>query len=159
MTTAHLRSSQEYTITVQTTYFLSLGFVRVSVVIFILRLQQLPKMIRINLWALAVITVALMIAILFAAIFQCGDHFDWRFDFPLSIESLFSGKKPTELYRCTKQSAFLLSAGIISVVLDFWIILIPGAIVKGMTMPKKQKFMVVAILGVGAMLVYVLFEF
>lgn len=156
MTSGYLNEMHAYSITVQATYFFCLGFIRASVIAFILRLEQLPKIVRINLWALSVINVALLISILFADIFQCGPNLVWDFDFPLSIETVLTGRLPSQQYHCIQTSSLLLSAASISVGLDFWVLLIPSFIVKGMNMPLKQKCMVVAILGMGAMLVYAL---
>ncbi|EAS36142.2 uncharacterized protein CIMG_01496 [Coccidioides immitis RS] len=144
MTSQHLNKAQKYNVALQVAYYVGLFFIRASIIVFILRLEQLRKSVRLQLWILLSISTALMVSTLFADLFQCGSSVAYGYNFPISIDP---GSSPP---RCISRAALFITVSIMNILLDCWTLYIPGAIVKGMNMPKKQKFIVVVILGMGA---------
>ncbi|OJD17326.1 hypothetical protein AJ78_02564 [Emergomyces pasteurianus Ep9510] len=65
-----------------------------------------------------------------------------------------SGMKDGKLVKggtCIDMKAFFISAAAVSIFLDVWLLYIPSAIVWGINMPRRQKFMVVCVLSIGVM--------
>ncbi|EQL35681.1 hypothetical protein BDFG_02623 [Blastomyces dermatitidis ATCC 26199] len=51
---------------------------------------------------------------------------------------------------CLPQRGFFLTMALITIILDAWLLSIPSAIVWGINMTRRQKFMVVIVLSIGA---------
>ncbi|KAI1944892.1 hypothetical protein LOZ35_000739 [Ophidiomyces ophidiicola] len=148
MTTQHLDYAQALTITSQISYYSCLCFTRASIAVFILRLDQLPKFVRIQLWLLFGINLCLFLSAFFADLFQCGGMIAYTYGYPIGVD-LDKAEITERSVRCINRAAFFITVSITSLLLDLWLLSVPIAIVKGMNMPKKQKLMVVAILGMG----------
>ncbi|KAI1969531.1 hypothetical protein LOZ12_001956 [Ophidiomyces ophidiicola] len=72
----------------------------------------------------------------------------YTYGYPIGVD-LDKAEITERSVRCINRAAFFITVSITSLLLDLWLLSVPIAIVKGMNMPKKQKLMVVAILGMG----------
>lgn len=136
---------------------------RASIITFILRLHGLRKFVIQSLRILFVINFCVGIAIFFADLFQCtplqyawdSEELDRKAQEAAGADE--NGMKNGKLIRgggCIKGKAFFISMALLSIALDCWLLTIPSAIVWGINMPRRQKFMVVGVLSIGV--VYVL---
>ena len=140
----------------QVLYFPIIILVRASIIFFILSLKHLSKKIKWNLYAINIINVAYFFAALFVLLFQCHP-FRYTFerkkmdraareaagagpDGRVNGELIYGGS-------CINQPAAFITATIISILLDFWLVTIPSAMVWGINMPKRQKAVVVIVLS------------
>ncbi|PGH27249.1 hypothetical protein AJ80_00959 [Polytolypa hystricis UAMH7299] len=149
---------QSFNLANQLLYNPILAFVRASVVVFILRLKGLPRHIKLSLYTLFIVNLALAIAIFFTDLLQCMPlHYTYDY---LKMDKAAqqaagadaNGMKDGKLIKgghCINTFAFFIASGAMSIVLDVWVILIPTRLVWGLNMPRRQKVIVVFILGMG----------
>lgn len=111
-----------------------LSMVKVSVLLFLLRLAGTRPGVRVAIWALMIFTIALMIAIFFCVIFVC---YPIPYGWDRSIEGHCFDKRPFTMWT----GGVALFTDLLTLALPFWIFL-------GLRMPRKAK---VALLGVFAL--------
>ncbi|QSS60535.1 hypothetical protein I7I51_05335 [Histoplasma capsulatum] len=149
---------KQYNLANQLLYFPILTFVRASIITFILRLHGLRKFVIQSLRILFVINFCVGIAIFFADLFQCtplryawdSEELDRKAQEAAGADE--NGMKNGKLIRgggCIKGKAFFISMALLSIALDCCLLTIPSAIVWGINMPRRQKFMVVGVLSIG----------
>lgn len=115
-----------------------LSLVKVSVLIFLLRLDNRSPVVRYLVIGSMVFTIALAISIFVADVFQCTPV---AYVYDLSI---VGGK-------CFQQGAFYVATAVCTIVTDILVVTIPMIIVYGLQMPLRRKLAVVGILGLGLM--------
>ncbi|KLJ07723.1 hypothetical protein EMPG_16808 [Blastomyces silverae] len=151
---------KQYTFANQLLYFPILTFVRASIIAFILSLSGLRKYVVLTLRILFVVNLCAGIAIFLANVFQCRPvHYAWDSEeldrnAQQAAGADENGMKDGKLVRggsCLPHRNSFLSMAMVTIILDAWLLSIPSIIVWGINMPRRQKFMVVIVLSIGAM--------
>ena len=115
-----------------------LALVKISVLVFLLRLATTRPAVRITSWILIVFTSALMVAVCFAVLFICQPiQFNWDASTPGG--------------RCVERKSFGASTGALTVFTDFTTLAIPFWIFLSLRMRKKAKIALLAVFGLGIM--------
>ncbi|PGG99148.1 hypothetical protein GX51_06407 [Blastomyces parvus] len=150
---------KRYNLANQLLYFPILTFVRASIIAFILSLSGLRKFVVLTLRILFVVNMCAGIAVFLATLFQCRPiHYAWDtvemdHNAQQAAGADENGMKDGQLVRagtCHPYKSFFLTMALITILLDAWLLSIPSFIVWGINMPKRQKFMVVMVLSIGA---------
>jgi len=137
----------KYNIANQLLYNPILSIVKTSVIIFLWRLGDKRRIIRLALSAFFAFNICLMIAIFVADLFQCTPiRYAWA---SAKMDTYADGKVVKEGGICIQQvNFFLISAGL-SVLTDILIMLIPPAMLYHLQMPTRQKVAVWGVLSLG----------
>jgi hypothetical protein len=114
-----------------------LSMVKVSVLLFLLRLAGTKPTVRLAIWTLLVFTIALMVAIFFCVIFVC-DPVSYVWDH--SQDGHCFDKKPFAMWT----GGVTLFTDLLTLALPFWIFL-------GLRMPKKAKMALLGVFALGFM--------
>lgn len=114
-----------------------LSMVKISVLLFLLRLAGTKPRARVAIWALLVFTTCLMIAIFFCVIFVC-DPVSYVWDHKQDGHCF--DKKPFAM----ATSGITLFTDLLTLVLPFWIFI-------GLRMPKKAKMALLGVFALGFM--------
>lgn len=137
----------KYDIANQLLYNPILAVVKTSVIVFLWRLEDRRKSVRLALSALFTFNICLMISIFLADLLQCSpihyyyDHY--------RMDTVVDGKVVKKGGTCIMQvNFFLISAGF-SVLTDILILLIPAAILQNLRMATKNKIAVWAVMSLG----------
>ncbi|KAL2384194.1 hypothetical protein RJ035_005462 [Blastomyces gilchristii] len=145
---------KQYNLANQLLYFPILTCVRASIFAFILSLRGLLKYVVLTLRILFVVNLCAGIAIFLANIFQCrpvqyawdSEEMDRNAQQAAGADE--NGMKDGKLVKggtCLPQRGFFLTMALITIILDAWLLSIPSAIVWGINMTRRQKFMVVIV--------------
>ncbi|GAM40104.1 hypothetical protein TCE0_034f12193 [Talaromyces pinophilus] len=113
-----------------------LSFVKVSVLLFLLRLESRSPVVRYMIFGTMYFTIVLGVSILIADIFQCTP-----------VAYVYDTSIPGG--HCIKQGAFYVSTATMTIFTDLLVVVIPMIIVYSLQMPLRRKLMVVGILCLG----------
>lgn len=111
--------------------------VKVSILLFLRRLECHSRRVNLLIWFTMFVTVALFVAVLFVDIFQCSPV---AYVYDLSIPN----------GSCINQGAFYVATAAIYLLTDLLVLSIPIIITWSLQMPRKRKMAVCAILCMGA---------
>ncbi|KAK0658238.1 hypothetical protein DIS24_g4968 [Lasiodiplodia hormozganensis] len=149
---------QRYNLANQLLYHPILSIVKMSVILFLLRIDDKRRRVDWSLKGLFVFNVLLMVSTFFADLFQCTP---WRYtiDYPaMDLEAqkaagadedgMLNGKA-IKGGHCIDQAGFFLAAAGLAVLTDVLILIIPMIMVKDLQMRKQKKIVVWAILSIG----------
>ncbi|PYI06944.1 hypothetical protein BO78DRAFT_444419 [Aspergillus sclerotiicarbonarius CBS 121057] len=114
-----------------------LTMVKLSILLFLRRLECHSRQVNLLIWSTMAITVALFVAVLFVDIFQCSPV---AYVYDLSIPN----------GSCINQGAFYVATAAIYLFTDLLVLSIPIIITWSLQMPLKRKIAVCAILCMGA---------
>ncbi|KAK5112177.1 hypothetical protein LTR85_011610 [Meristemomyces frigidus] len=136
-----------YNIANQLLYNPILSIVKTSIIVFLWRLDDKRKSVRLALRSFLVLNICLMVAIFFADLLQCTPV---RYAWASAEMDTYVGKKVVKKGgTCIDQvNFFLISAGL-SVMTDILILLIPPAMLITLNMPTRKKIAVWAVLSAG----------
>ncbi|KAI1748258.1 hypothetical protein F4782DRAFT_551184 [Xylaria castorea] len=124
-------------------YFVSRALVRISILLFYLRVFRTPRAKGVITWTLAFVVLFSFI-LLFPIVFQCSPvDYVW-----LQWDGAHEG-------HCIDFRAFVWTATIIGIVLDFWVVLIASSLVSRLQLPLKKKIMVSSMFTVGLLAIAV----
>lgn len=118
-------------------YFTSRALIRVSILLFYLRIFRTSRDKAIITWTLAVV-VLFSFTLLFPIVFQCSP-----------VDYLWLQWDGTRKGHCTNFRVFVWVATSIGIALDFWIVLIACSFVARLQLPLKKKIMVSSMFTVG----------
>lgn len=114
-----------------------LALVKISVLLFLLRLAEIKPAVRTVAWVLIVFTAVLMVAICLAVIFECNPiAYNW--------DGTLDG-------HCFDRKSFALSTAGLTILTDFTTLAMPFWIFLGLGMNWKAKTALLAVFGVGIM--------
>lgn len=113
-----------------------LSLVKLSVILFMLRLNGQKRSIRIFAWAIFAVTLILMVAIIIVVIFQCSP-------IPFVYDTTIKGG------HCIQQGAFYVATASITILTDILVLILPTWITIGLQMPVRQKAAVIGLLSLG----------
>ncbi|KAB2577645.1 Cfem domain-containing protein [Lasiodiplodia theobromae] len=149
---------QRYNLANQLLYHPILSIVKMSVILFLLRIDDKRRRVDWSLKGLFVFNVLLMVSTFFADLFQCTP---WRYtiDYPAmdlaaqkaagaDEDGMLNGKE-IKGGHCIDQAGFFLAAAGLAVLTDVLILIIPMIMVKDLQMRKQKKVVVWAILSIG----------
>lgn len=111
--------------------------VKLSILVFLRRLESQSRLVNLLIWSTMFITVALFIAVLFVDIFQCSPV-AYVYDFSISNGS------------CINQGAFYVATAATYLFTDVLVLSIPIIITWGLQMPLRRKVAVCVVLCMGA---------
>ncbi|GLA09005.1 hypothetical protein AnigIFM60653_010809 [Aspergillus niger] len=114
-----------------------LTMVKLSILMFLRRLESQSRLVNSLIWSTMFITVALFIAVLFVDIFQCSPV-AYVYDFSISKGS------------CINQGAFYVATAATYLFTDLLVLSIPIIITWGLHMPLRRKVAVCVVLCMGA---------
>ncbi|KAI2814160.1 hypothetical protein CBS63078_7410 [Aspergillus niger] len=114
-----------------------LTMVKLSILMFLRRLESQSRLVNSLIWSTMGITVALFIAVLFVDIFQCSPV-AYVYDFSISNGS------------CINQGAFYVATAATYLFTDLLVLSIPIIITWGLHMPLRRKVAVCVVLCMGA---------
>lgn len=120
-------------------YFTARALIRVSILLFYLRIFRTPRDKAIITWTLAVV-VLFSFTLFFPIVFQCSP-----------VDYLWLQWDGTREGRCVDFRAFVWAATSIGIALDFWTVLIACSFVSHLRLPLKKKIMVSSMFTVGLM--------
>ncbi|KAI1736425.1 hypothetical protein F4680DRAFT_432129 [Xylaria scruposa] len=124
-------------------YFASRALIRVSILLFYLRVFRTPRAKVVITWTLAFV-VLFSFVLLFPIVFQCSPvDYVW-----LQWDGAHEG-------HCIDFRAFVWTATIIGIVLDFWVVLIAYSLVSRLQLPLKKKIMVSSMFTIGLLTIAV----
>ncbi|OJD30842.1 cfem domain-containing protein [Diplodia corticola] len=149
---------QRYNLANQLLYHPVLSIVKMSVILFMLRIDDKRRRVDWSLKGLMIFNVLLMVSTFLADLFQCTP-WHYTFDYPAmdlaaqkaagaDEEGMLNGKEITGGY-CIDQVGFFLAAAGLAVLTDVLVLIIPMIMVKDLQMRKKRKVVVWAILSIG----------
>ncbi|KAI8944741.1 hypothetical protein F4801DRAFT_585122 [Xylaria longipes] len=118
-------------------YFISRALIRVSILLFYLRIFRTPRAKAVITWTLAIV-VLFSFTLLFPIIFQCSP-----------VDYLWLQWDGTHQGRCIDFRAFVWIATCIGIALDFWAVLVAYTLVSRLQLPLKKKIMVSSMFAVG----------
>ncbi|OJI88361.1 hypothetical protein ASPTUDRAFT_195907 [Aspergillus tubingensis CBS 134.48] len=121
----------------QLVYNPSLTMVKLSILVFLRRLESQSRLVNLLIWSTMFITVALFIAVLFVDIFQCSPV-TYVYDFSIPNGS------------CINQGAFYVATAATYLFTDVLVLSIPIIITWGLQMPLRRKVAVCVVLCMGA---------
>ncbi|PYH68070.1 uncharacterized protein BO88DRAFT_465114 [Aspergillus vadensis CBS 113365] len=121
----------------QLVYNPCLTMVKLSILVFLRRLESQSRLVNILIWSTMFITVALFVAVLFVDIFQCSPV-AYVYDFSISNGS------------CINQGAFYVATAATYLFTDVLVLSIPIIITWGLHMPLRRKIAVCVVLCMGA---------
>lgn len=112
-----------------------LSLVKLSVILFLLRLNSQQKAIRIFAISIFVVTIVSMVVILIVDVFQCS---------PVAYvyDTTLDG-------HCINQGAFFVSTACVTLFTDVLVLILPTWLTLGLQMRWKQKVTVIALLSLG----------
>ncbi|KAI0550432.1 hypothetical protein F4679DRAFT_543272 [Xylaria curta] len=124
-------------------YLVSRTLIRVSILLFYLRVFRTPRAKVVITWTLAFV-VLFSLTLLFPIVFQCSpvDYFWLQWD-------------GTHQGHCIDFRAFVWTVTIMSIVLDFWVVLIAYTLVSRLQLPLKKKIMVSSMFTIGLLAIAV----
>ncbi|KAJ5162210.1 hypothetical protein N7492_007602 [Penicillium capsulatum] len=120
----------------QLLYNPTLTIVKLSILMFLRRLESRSRVVNILIWASVAIVTALFITVLFVDIFQCHPI---AYVYDLSIPN----------GQCIDQGAFYVSTAALNLFTDLMVLSIPIIITWGLRMPLRRKIAVCIILCLG----------
>ena len=124
-----------------------LGLVKWSIILFLIRLDDRRRHIRLTLLILQVFNIAHMISVLLVVVFQCSPvHMYWEHH---KTDQLVDGTIVNNGYTCIDRASFSLSTAAISVLTDVAILLVPIAMMWDLKMPVRRKMAVIFVLSLG----------
>lgn len=133
----------KYNIANQVLYNPILSLIKLSVIIFLRRLEDRRKIVVYNLYALATFETSYMIASTVVDIFQCTPvQYAWE-----AARMAAAGQEG----HCIETANFFLATAGISIFTDVWILIIPALMLWHLRMPRRQKIAVFGIIGAGGM--------
>ncbi|OMP82951.1 hypothetical protein BK809_0001142, partial [Diplodia seriata] len=149
---------QRYNLANQLLYHPILSVVKLSVILFLLRIDDKRRRVDWSLKGLFTFNVLLMVSTFLADLFQCTP-WHYTFDYPAmdlaaqkaagaDEDGMLNGKE-IKAGSCIDQVAFFLSAAGLAVLTDVLMLLIPMIMVKDLQMRKRRKVAVWAILSIG----------
>ncbi|KAI1325328.1 hypothetical protein F5Y16DRAFT_423081 [Xylariaceae sp. FL0255] len=118
-------------------YFISRVLIRVSILLFYLRIFRTPRAKIVITWTL-IFNITFVFAMLFPIIFQCSP-----------VDYLWLQWDGTHVGRCLNFRDFVWIGTSIGIVLDFWAVLIASILVSRLQLPFKKKAMVLSMFAVG----------
>lgn len=133
---AHAEYRLQWNYANQLLYNPILSLVKISVLIFLLRLDSRSRIVYYLSWGTLWFTALLCVAILLADLFQCRPV---RFVFDKSIPS----------GTCIDQGAFFVSTAVMTIFTDLLVMAIPIMITYSLQMPIRRKIAVCCILSLG----------
>jgi hypothetical protein len=150
----------KYNIANQVLYNPILSLIKLSVIIFLHRLEDRRKSIKYNLYALAIFETLVMVSSTLVDLFQCTPvQYAWesaRMD--ADAQEAAGGTEvngvPVTGGHCIQTSHFFLANAGINIITDMWILIIPALMLWHLRMPRRQKLAVFAIIGAGGMYVF-----
>lgn len=130
---------QKYNLANQLLYNPILAIVKASVIVFLFRLEDRRRIVRLDLHTLSAVNLGLL-SIFLSDLFQCSP-FRYVYDFPAmdlaaqkATRADTKGRKETELVKggqCINQIAFFLGSAGFTIVTDIWLLCIPAIIAGG----------------------------
>ncbi|KAJ2986095.1 hypothetical protein NUW58_g5193 [Xylaria curta] len=118
-------------------YLVTRMLIRVSILLFYLRIFHTPGAKGVITWTLAVAVIYSFI-LLFPVIFQCSP-----------VDYLWLQWDGTHQGHCINHRAFVWAVGCIGIALDFWAVLIAFNLASRLQLPRKKKIMVSVMFTVG----------
>ncbi|KAI3327483.1 hypothetical protein F4824DRAFT_438808 [Ustulina deusta] len=118
-------------------YFTSRALIRVSIILFYLRIFRTPRAKVVITWTLAFV-VLFSVTALFPIVLQCSP-----------VGYLWLQWDGTHKGQCINFRAFVWVATTIGIALDFWIVLVAYSLVSRLQLPLKKKIMVSSMFLVG----------
>lgn len=117
-----------------------LSMVKISVLVFLLRLAGTKPAAKVTIWALMFVTFGMMVAIFFSVVFVC-DPVQYNWD-----PTITTGK-------CFPKAPFAIWTTIVAIVTDLLVLAIPFWIFLGLRMAKKAKIALLCVFALGFMYV------
>ncbi|GKZ24866.1 hypothetical protein AbraIFM66951_001711 [Aspergillus brasiliensis] len=114
-----------------------LTMVKLSILVFLRRLESQSRVVNLLIWSTMVVTIALFIAVLLVDIFQCSPV-TYVYDLSISHGS------------CINQGAFYVATAATYLFTDLLVLSIPIIITWGLHMPLRRKIAVCVVLCMGA---------
>lgn len=112
--------------------------VKVSILLFLLRLAGTRPAVRFTIWVLMVFTICLMIAIFFCVIFVCSPV---AYNWDRSIEG----------GTCFDKKPFTMWTGAVTIFTDLLTLALPFWIFLGLRMPRRVKAALLGVFALGFM--------
>lgn len=136
----HLKLTKQWNFANQLLYNPALTMVKVSILLFLRRLESKSRLVNSLIWGTMAVTVGLFLAVLFVDLFQC-----WPVAYVYD-KSIAHGK-------CIQQGAFYVATAALNLFTDLLVLSIPIIITWSLHMPLRRKLAVCLILCLGGVYV------
>ncbi|KAI0198818.1 hypothetical protein F4808DRAFT_245983 [Astrocystis sublimbata] len=126
-----------FTLIASNLYFSCRALIRVSILLFYLRIFRTPGAKALIMWTLALV-ILFGISVLFSIVFQCSPvDYTWQ---------RWDGTHPGH---CTDFRGFVWAATVIGIAIDFWTVFVAVRLVSRLQLPMRKKIMVTSMFAVG----------
>jgi len=142
----------------QLLYYPILCIIKAAVIIFLLRIGEIRKTIKVSLQALFIVNLAMLIAFWTVDLFQCNPlsyfYNSINMDIAAQIaagadENGMVDGKVVKGGKCINELRFYLASGVLTIVTDILVLVIPMAMVWGLRMSLHKKIAVITVLSIG----------
>lgn len=145
--------AQQYNIANQVLFNPILSLIKLSVIVFFLRLEDRRKVVRWNIYALSAFEICFMVSSTLVTIFQCTPvQYAWEGP-RMDQEAQEAGGPDAKGGHCIEQGNFFLGTNGITIFTDIWVLIIPAVILWDLRMARKAKIAAFGVIGAGGMYV------
>lgn len=142
-------AGQKYNFANQLLYHPLMTIIRASIVLFLFRLEDYRRIVRVSLHTVWWLNIGYMISTFIANVLQCSPV-SYSYDFPARDRVLSDGQI-VKGGTCFKQFEFVMASCALSIFFDLIIMPIPTVMVWNLQMPRRTKIAVVIVMSLGWM--------